>query len=158
MRKLLSLVLISALAVSACGRNRAPAPAPSGETNDLIPERSAIGLGNLRDYQARYFGTPVETILDAKLERTPTGGILTVTAQSATQGDHDLRLIPETEDATPVDGVLRLTLVAEKLERAPVGTAASRTMRKALFFTNAELVPIRRIEVIGATNSAAISR
>lgn len=161
MRKTIALMLVSTLVLSGCGgvRNwfgggRAAAGSETG--NPLIPASNS--MLSLNEARAIYRGQPVDQITSLVIERIPGGAIVRVEAVADRQGSFNVRMVPETVEDEPVNGVLAYTLAAEKPRRSPVGTAASRRIVAAHYVTDEMLAGTREIRVTGARNALSAAR
>ena len=121
MRILTTTVLISALALGACGtirdsvvnpanwfgkgRSSNSAAEQSSNTNPLIQE-SKRGLFQSKDREVVYLGKPIDQVTNLVIERVPGGAVIRATGLTAVQGVYLVQLTPATEDETPVNGVL----------------------------------------------------
>lgn len=101
----------------------------------------------------------VPTVTELRIERRPGGAILTATGLPGTQGWFDVALVSETEDVVPVNGTLTYFLRGRPPEVATrAATAASRDVVAAAWLTDADLIGVRQIRVVGAQNARAIAR
>lgn len=169
MRKTVSALLISTLAVSACGTKanpfnwfggsrNAPAPAPAsvGTTNPLIPTSS--GLFGSSDEEVVYFGPLLDTVENVVVERVPGGAIIRATAVPARQGVYAVKLTHANVDETPVEGVMTFRLEGLQGPSAGAGTPASREIVVARKLSNQELAGTRTIRVEAANNAREARR
>lgn len=115
----------------------------------LIPEESAMRGITKRAYA----GTPIHQLAQVKLEPTSDGKILVVTAYGARSAAQNARF---EEVSTAPDGELHLILNAEVNPDAPIGTLANREITVPKFLSTGTLADIRKIVVIGETNSLSI--
>jgi hypothetical protein len=172
MYKIAVLLLIASLTVTACGSMRdsslnpanwfgssSAAPVePAANTNPLIPEQSGI-FAERRAQQDLYVGRPIDTVSNLVVERIPGGAIIRATGVAATQGVHDIRLIPATEDEVPVDGVLAYRLEGiPPAVATPVGSPATRQVVAARRVSDQMLAGVRSIRVEGDRNAQVTSR
>lgn len=172
MRILLALTMVSSMALAGCGGLRdsrvnpanwfgksqsRPVAAASAETvNPLIPEQEdSIFRRNKAEV---YDGTPVDQITDLRIERTSDGAIIRVIGLSAHQGAFDVRLVPDTKDERPVNGVLSYKLLALQPQTQPPGSERARTVQAAEFISTQTLEQARTITVTGARNARSSSR
>lgn len=171
MRILTTSVLISVLAVSACGTIRDSAVNPANwfgkgrtsqapieqtaSTNPLIPggkQKTGI-FAKKRARDAIYLGQPIDQVTNLVIERVPGGAVVRATGLTAVQGVYAIQLTQVTKDNTPVDGVL--TYRFEGIRPAtPQGTGSkhTRTVVAARALTNQELQGVRTIRVQAARN------
>ena len=142
MRILTTTVLISALALGACGtirdsvvnpvnwfgkgRSSNSAAEQSSDTNPLIQE-SRRGLFQSKDSEVVYLGKPIDQVTNLVIERVPGGAVIRATGLTAVQGVYLVQLTPTTEDETPINGVLALSL----------GRCAPRVQRRRRLNTHA---------------------
>ena len=170
MRLLTTSVLISALALSACGTIRDSAINPANwfgkgrtsqalieqkaSTNPLLPANKKTGLfAQQRARNAIYQGSPIDQVIDLVIERVPGGAVIRATGLTAVQGVYAVQLTPATDDNTPVDGVL--TYRFEGIRRSTpqaVGSKHTRTVVAARALTDQELQGVRTIRVQAARN------
>lgn len=135
-------------------RRREAATAEPG-TNPLIPEKEESGLFDSlrkRGKDVPYAGTPVAEISALAVERATGGAIVRVRGLAAQQDIHDVRLIPGTPDAEPVDGILGYELRAV---HPPLSTATElrpREVQAAVFVSDKTLESVREIRVRGLRN------
>lgn len=99
----------------------------------------------------------VAQVSDVELDRAPGGIILRATGLPPTQGFYAIGLLEE--EATEDAAVLRFQFRAQPPDSpAPAGSAASRSLTAGTFISTAALRGVRRIEVVGATNTRSRSR
>lgn len=123
---------------------------PIEKTNPLIPE--STGIFDSRRREARYEGTPVDTVSDLTIERFPGGVIIRATGQSGALIPYDARLTPANEDEVPEDGVLTYRL--EALYAQPsVQSPQAQQVTVARQLTIQELGETRVIRVEGVQNA-----
>lgn len=167
MRKTVPVLLIMAMVLAGCGsslnplnwfgRGRDAAPS-AANTNPLIPTRAGGGLFGTRPSQQAYAGTRVDQVTSLVVERIPGGAIVRVTGIASRHGAHEVRLVPETANEAPIDGVLSYELMAiQPGSRIPPGTPQSRELRAARHLTDQDLIGVRSIRVSGLRN-AQVSR
>ena len=118
-------------------------------TPSLIPEENMIRGISKREYA----GTPIYQITDLKLEQTSDGKILVVTAYATNTGAANAEF--ETVESAPV-GELHFVLNAEVDMRLPVGTPTNRQLTAGKFLSTGTLQDIRKIVIIGETNTLSI--
>jgi len=168
MRALLTLLVISSLVLSGCGRvrdsklnpgnwfgksksqTRASAPAEEEEVNPLIPEQR-VTLFRKGKKEAPYEGTPIRQVKELVVEQTSGGALVRVTGVALLQGAFDVRLTSDT-DGEPVDGVLTFALEALQPTNNVQGPERSRYVTAARFVSNQTLASVREIRVVGGAN------
>lgn len=174
MRIPLFALMIASLALGACGFVRDSAINPANwfgrstsvavqaadttAVNPLIPTRT--GLFARRDAaEAIYNGEPFDEITSLTIERVQGGAIIRATGLAARQGVYSVRLTPETEDETPVGGVLTYRLEGVAPDQAtPVGGRATREVTAARKITDQMLAGVRTIRVEGLRNAQVARR
>ena len=115
----------------------------------LIPEENMI-LGLTK---REYAGTPIYQIADLKLDPTSDGKILVVTAYATRAGAANAEFAAvETAPA----GELHFILNAKVDVRLPVGSLTNRQLTAGKFLSTGTLDGIRKIVIIGETNSLSI--
>jgi hypothetical protein len=167
MRILLSVLVISSVTLAGCSgwRDSAVNPrnwfgaaesrpteqaAAEAEANPLIPERT--GILQRKPEEETYAGTLVDQITKMSVEPSGGGAIVKVTGRTLRQGAFDVRLVPTTEDAAPVDGQLTLLLKAVQPADTPQGPPRTRQVHAGRFVSNPDLRDIRTIRVVSARN------
>jgi hypothetical protein len=171
MRIFTTSVLISVLAVSACGTLRDSAVNPSNwfgksrtsqtpieqpaNTNPLIlggKQKTGI-FAKKRARDAIYQGQPIDQVTNLIIEQVPGGAVIRATGVTAVQGVYAIQLTPATEDNTPVDGVLTYRFEGIRPAR-PQGTGSThtRTVVAALALTDQQLQGVNTIRVQAARN------
>ena len=115
----------------------------------LIPEENIIRGITEREYA----GTPIYQIADLKLDPTSDGKILVVTAYATRAGAANTEF--EAVEGAPA-GELHFVLNAEVDVRLPVGTPTNRQLTAGKFLSTRTLDGIRKIVIIGETNSLSI--
>lgn len=176
MRLTLSALLVATLTLSACSAMRDSRMNPANwfgnsrsepvaqdtpaETNPLIPADRGPGLfASLRDQTELYVGTPVDRITGLVIERVPGGAIVRATGVVDEDRVYDVRLITDSDENVPVDGVLTYRLSAVHSDR-PTRTLSERvrTVTAARRLTDQELAEIRVIRVEGVRNAQSTTR
>lgn len=100
----------------------------------------------------------VQQVEWVKVERTTSGAVLSAMGLPPTQGYFDAELVP-LNDERPLDGVLRYEFRAfAPVVARPAGTRQSREISAGRAITVNDLVGVRRIEVIAASNRRSASR
>lgn len=143
------------------GRSRAAEVSPAefaGQVNPLMPDTNSA-----REFQAGEIvaieGVAINQILSLEIERTISGAIIRADGLATRQGAYDARLIPDTFDEVPVDGVLSYRFVVKYPEGpAPVGDQATRTISVARSVTHEHLANARLIRVSGIQNAREAGR
>lgn len=175
MRTRLSAALIVTLLLTGCAGLRdsranpanwfgrdAPAPAESdADTNPLIPGQRGL-FRNSRERaraEAKAQTTPIATVVAARLEPVPGGAILRVTGLDATQGAHNVGLIPQNEAELPENGVLSYTLERQLPQTPqPVGPEQTREVIVGRALTDQQLTGVRSIRISAAQNAITLTR
>ena len=172
MRILVTGLLVSTMALTACGRiadsrinplnwfgkSREAPIQEAGEVNPLIPKGKRNSFFTTKAERNKgALGDPVDQITDMTIARTPGGALLTVTGLPLREGAFEVTLDPE-NDGEPVDGVLTYTLKAFQPTDEPVGTPATRQVTAAVTLTDQGLAGVRRIVVKGARNAREVRR
>ena len=173
MLKPISAILVATLVITGCTTIResnanpfnwfggseptgAVVPQDALEENPLIPTPGPVRAG--RQERARYKGTPIDAVTDVTVERIPGGILLRATGLAATQGVHDARLTPESEDG-PVDGVLSFRLEAlNDPENLTQGPSQTRDVIVATRLTDQDLGTTQTIRVSGVNNTLEVRR
>jgi hypothetical protein len=177
MRILTTTVLISAIALGGCGRIRDSAVNPANwfgnsrstptqtteseaAPNPLLPQKQSKGLfKSKRDRDAIYLGQPIDQVTKLVIERVPGGAVIRATGVAAAQGVYSVQLTPETDDDTPVNGVLTYRLEGVRPARTQsVGSTHTRTVVAARALTDQQLQGVRSIRVQGARNAQTSRR
>ncbi|MDT8326175.1 MAG: hypothetical protein RQ750_02145 [Roseovarius sp.] len=172
MRILLALTMVSSMLLAGCGglrdsranpanwfgksQSRPVAATPSETVNPLIPEKEESIFR--RNKAEVYLGTPIDQIAEMKIERTSDGAIIRVIGRSLRQGAFDVRLVPDTKDGRPVNGVLSYRLLALQPGNQPQGSERARTVQAAVFVSTQTLEQARTITVSGARNTQTSTR
>ena len=115
----------------------------------LIPEENMIRGITKREYA----GTPIYQIADLKLDPTSDGKILVVTAYATRARAANAEF--EAVETAPA-GELHFVLNAEGDVRLPVGSPTNRQLTAGKFLSTGTLDGIRKIVIIGETNSLSI--
>jgi len=171
MRKSLIVIVMASLLVAGCGdwgdsranpRNwfgKSSPPATTltntGETNALIPKKSAIS--KRADPVDR--SEPIGAITELRVERTPIGAIIYASGVATRQGafDAEIRLNPTGDGADK--GVLSYTFyVVYPDYQTAISTDHSRTVIVARSLTHQELQGVRLIRVSAAQNALETRR
>ena len=159
-----AVVLLAGLVLTSCGTRLNPlnwfgrssevvsTPATDAKpANALIPARRASALARPKQV---YAGIAIDEITDLRIERTTSGAIIHATGIAARQGAFDARLTPETEDESPVDGVLTYTFdVVYPNQTTALGSPRSREVSVARSLSFGDLEAVRVIRVIGSRNT-----
>ena len=154
-RIVMPLPLLLLLLVGACSQIGSSRLSPTNwlraqeDPPSLIPEENKI-----RDITKReYAGTPIYQIADLKLDTTSDGKILVVTAYATRAGAANAEF--EAVETAPT-GELHFVLNAEVDVRLPVGSPTNRQLTAGKFLSTGTLEGIRKIVIIGETNSLSI--
>lgn len=115
----------------------------------LIPRENMIRVTT----EIEYSGTPIYQIADIKLEPTTDGQILIVTAYATRAGAANAEF--EGVETAPA-GELHFILNAEVDARLPFGTPTNRQLTAGKFLSAGMLEGIRKIVIIGETNTLSI--
>ena len=171
MRTLVTTMLISALLLTACGRDsrmnprnwfgsskieRRATPADGKENNPLIPAARDSIFRRKADGEV-YKGTPIHAIADVTIEPSAGGAIIKATGVALRQGAFDVRLRP-LNDGEPVDGVLSFTMDALQPVDRPQGPIQTRTVNAGRFISTQTLDSVKAIRVIAASNTHVATR
>ena len=176
MRLLTTSLLIATLGLTACatvresrinpanwfGRSQSePTVRRSEETvNPLIPtERRTSLFKSLRNTVEVRNGQPIDQVSDLVIERVPGGAIIRATGISAHDRPFGVQLVPATDDATPVDGVLTYRLEVERPRSLQRTTSQRvRTVTAAVRLSDQDLEFVRVIRVEGERNAQTTTR
>lgn len=173
MRKTFSLLLASALFLTACGavsesrfnpinwfgQSRSEPIEQQENTNPLIPRGGRGLFARARAENAIYEGLPFEQVTDLTIERVPGGAIIRATGLAARQGIYLVQLTPENEEEEPVEGVLTYRLEGVRpTANTPVGTTPTREVTAARAITDQQLRGVRTIRVEGQLNARVARR
>jgi len=172
MKRRIFLGMAAAAALAGCGESRLnprnwfgrsrgrdrSAPVADEETNPLLPERGEGSLFDTFRDKAPYAGTPVETVDALVIERASGGALVRVRGTAARQDIHDVRLVPDTPDGEPAEGVLGYELRAERPEEAAPGVRRPRRVQAAVFVSDKTLEEVREIRVRGLQNERVSRR
>jgi len=176
MRTLLSLLVISSMALAGCSGWRDSRANPSNwfgqseprrvvvadgteEVNPLLPERT--GIFDKRPKDETYAGSAVDQVTALSIEQTPGGAIVKATGLTQRQEAFDARLIDvnsQDEDLVPVDGVLTFRLSAIQSRVAPQGPERTRRVNVGRFISKQTLAETRVIRVVAARNERVSRR
>ena len=166
MKRAVGVVILSALVLTGCGTVResrynpmnwfgrgVAEPVAAEETvNPLIPRRRASIFQ--ASQEAAYDGQPIAEVSQLLVERRPGGAVIRATGVANRQGPYEVRLVRD-EAATDED---TLTYVMRAYQQpGPVGSERSRRVTAAVWLTDNDLLGIRTIRVVGASN-AQVSR
>lgn len=168
MRKIVMIVVVPAMVLGACSTVRESRVNPfnwfgrgqetstvSVNTNALIPVKSGLMT---RPAPATYSGLPISKVTKLKVERIPGGAIINVTGISRIQGAHTAELKAE-NDGLPVKGVITYRfLVLPPAQTTGVGPEQSREVHVAAHLTDQEMIGVRSIKVVAATNAMTSRR
>ncbi|MDV4144461.1 hypothetical protein [Shimia sp. FJ5] len=161
------LFLIAALGVSACSSRLNPfnwfggseevalTEEERAKQNPLIPQEGPGLLGKRPD--PGYLGTPVASVDELRVERTPGGAIIRATGTGTVQGGYAIKLDPRNE-GKPVKGVLSYDMKAVQNPRYPVGPASARRLIVGHKLTNQQLEGVRVIKVYSQSNARQARR
>lgn len=129
--------------------------------NPLIPKRNEEEGGifdSIRERNQRYDGTPVAVVSALEVRPATGGAIIAVEGISLRQGAYDVRLILETPEAEPADGVLSFELRAVQPEDTPQGPERARLVLAGAFVSDKTLNAVREIRVRGLQNERVSKR
>lgn len=161
--RLVSILIVSALALSGCARladsrvnplnwfggsQPVQQAAQTPETlRPLVPQNALVTQTDARAL--------VDEVLSLRIDRTPSGGIIAATGRSAAQGAFNAQLVLVSQEAG------RLTYDF-RIERPggfqAVGTPASRTVTVAEVLSTQQLAGVREIVVRGRQSSRSTRR
>lgn len=166
MRKPITLFVVAALTLSACGsvrdsrlnpfnwfgQSRSESVEAKQEANPLIPERAAR---KQRD-EAPLPGPLVARVTELTVERVPGGAVVRAEGLAAAAGAFDVILLPrETGEGATLTYEMRAKLPA----RAPGGgPEAGRRVIAAASVTDQKLRGVRTIEVVAQENLRSVRR
>lgn len=123
----------------------------ANEVNPLLPKSASDFITGNRVASE---GFPIDQVTSLVIERTISGAIIRAEGLASRQGAYDARLIPDTPDETPVDGVLSYRFVVKyPNEPTTAGSANARTVSVARSVTTQLLEPARTIRVTGEQNA-----
>ncbi|MBB97665.1 MAG: hypothetical protein CML68_24075 [Rhodobacteraceae bacterium] len=167
------VLLVAAMALEGCsgwsdssvnpsnwfGRSRPAEVSPeefATEVNPLLPDSAEDFIaGN----EAAVQGVTIDQVTSLVIERTVEGAIIRAEGLAARQGAYDARLIPDTFDETPIDGVLSYRFVVKyPVEPTVQGPAATRTVSVARTVSSQILGSARVIRVSGSQNARESGR
>ena len=162
MRIFLSVLLLGALTLSACGwrdsrinprnwfGNSREVPVETVvETNPLIPRRSGLRPAPVDT------SVPIDRVTELRIEPTNSGAIVYASGIAQWQGAYNARLVPVNRTLTPDEnGVLEFSFRVVYPRRSnAVGSEFSRTVHEAFSLSDQDLAAIRTIRVTGARNA-----
>ena len=161
MKTSITLALVAALSLGACGRIADSRLNPFNWFGPSQPVANVDAEGNLRPLVP---GTgsavfdqrgAIDQIAALSIERTPNGALVRATGIASTQGQFNAQLVPVRFE----NGVLTLAFRVEAPEGFSAGgSEASRTITVARALSNAELAAVRVIRVQGARNAREARR
>lgn len=170
MRKSIALILAGTLVLAGCGGWRdsrvnpgnwfgksksAPvAVTADSDVNPLIPEKE--GKSIFARPEAEDLSVPVAQISALRVEPTPTGAIIHVTAIAERQGAYQIELRPVPDAAAGTLEYAFLVLYPEGT--TATGTPHSRTVQAAVTVSDQDMQGIRVIRVSGAENARETRR
>jgi hypothetical protein len=132
-------------------RRRAAAEAPAEPTNPLIPERENTIFSRRREPEV-YEGTLVDQVTMLEVKPTTDGAIVRVEGLPLRQGVYDVRLVPDTPEGEPVNGVLGYELRAIQPDNTPQGPERSLRVIAAVAISKQTVERTSEIRVRGARN------
>jgi len=138
-------------------RRRTRAEAPSEPTNPLIPEREDTIFSRRREPEV-YEGTLVDQVTLLEVKPTTDGAIVRVEGLPLRQGAYDVRLVPDTPEAEPVNGVLGFELRAIQPDNTPQGPERSRRVVTAVAVSRQSIERTSEIRVRAARNEQITRR
>jgi len=172
MQRRVFLSMVGAVALAGCGqsrlnprnwfgrsseRRRTPVEEPAEPTNPLIPERENTIFSRRREKEV-YEGTLVDQVTAMEVTPTTDGAIVRVEGLPLRQGVYDVRLVPETPEAEPVNGLLGFELRAIQPETSPQGSERSRRVVAAVAVSREAIERTSEIRVRGARNERITRR
>ncbi len=104
-----------------------------------------------------YQGTLVAQVTSLDIQRTTTGGIVSVTGLTTRQGAFDVRLVARNQ-GVPVDGVLTYELRAVQPIQTLQGPERTRRIQAAAPLSIQDLEGIRTVQVVARTNTRTSRR
>lgn len=161
MKRILFPVLISAVTVTGCARladsrinpmnwfsrSQADVTTPTGEIKPLVNANRTTQTVDNRSL--------LSSVSAMSIDRTPGGAIVRATGLAATQGFYNAQLVL----AGVENGVMTLEFRAQSPSDIQIsGPAATREITAARALSNDELLGIRTIRVVAATNSRSSRR
>lgn len=166
MKRAVGVLILSALVLTSCGtirdsrlnplnwfgRGVSEAVAVDGEVNPLIPRRRASIFRAEQD--SAYTGQPIGQVAELLVERRPGGAVIRATGVADRQGPWEVRLV---KDEAASDGDTLTYVMRAYQQPGGVGSDLSRTVTAAVWVTDADLLGIRTVRVVGARN-AQVSR
>ncbi len=169
MRGIIVVLLTGTMGLSACsgwktssanptnwfGRSRPadinPSELAAAPANPLLPKEADGFRAAVVD---EVDGVTIQQVMTLVVEPTVEGAIVRAEGIALREGAYDARLIPETFDESPVDGVLSYRFVVKyPNEATATGTEATRTISAARTVTRGHLEATRTIRVIGQQNA-----
>lgn len=169
MRKTVSALLISTLALAACGSSlnpvnwfgnsrSVPAASTTPNTNPLLPDDDGI-FSNRRNAPVIYPGSPIESVSTLTIDRVPGGAIIRATGIAAVQGVYDAQLTPANAEERAENGVLTYRLEGVRpANPTAVGSPATRQITVARHVNDSLLAGVGTIRVEGVQNARETRR
>lgn len=170
MRISLAILLVSSLALASCGwrdsrvnprnwfgKSQAVAvETEQGAVNPLIPARRR---GVFARPEPEDLSVPIASVTELSVEPTNTGAIIVATGVAERQGPYEVRLVPDSDDLTPQDGVLSFSFrVLYPRTGSAAGSEFTRTVRDGYSISSADLEGVRAIRVSAAGNALETRR
>ena len=164
MRIVLSLLLISTLALTACQSRWNPVnwfgsdePAPDGTANPLLPGQEDTGMFAKRPV-AVYNGIPIQTVKSVTVQKVPEGALITAVGVPYVHGVFAVKLKPR-NGGKPENGVLTYDLLGIHPSGAPYGgPERSREVTVGHVVTTQQLKGVHTIRVAGQQNARQARR
>ncbi|MGI9370243.1 MAG: hypothetical protein ACR2O2_15535 [Ruegeria sp.] len=168
MQKSLSVLLFSALTLSACNSwsdsranptnwfgSSTPAPVETtvDDANALVPDKGD-GIGLFKRPEAADTTVPIAIIDELRIDPIASGAIVYATGTASRQGAYNaqLRLVESEENAK--NGVMEFTFRVNYPDYGtPQGTVQSRMVSDAINVSTQDLQGIRLIRVVGQQNA-----
>lgn len=150
MKSLVAAALVATLVVAGCGTRLNPFNwfGPSEETLNAAPETFTNDLRPL-----------VAQVTALKIDRTPDGAIIRAVGLPPTQGFWQAELVPLNRGEPDENRTLSFEFRAfEPLDPARVSTEQSREVVVGQFISSFALRDVRRISVVGASNTRTVNR
>lgn len=136
------------------GRSRVADVNPAeigGTVNPLLPESADEFL---QKAEVAVEGETIDQVSSLIIEPTIEGAIIRAEGLALREGAFDARLIPQTLDETPIDGVLTYRfMVKYPNQNTYTGTQATRTVNVARTITAGHLEGVQVIRVLGTQNA-----